>query len=78
MSGLNRSIEYLSSKFNNAKDTKQSIITAANSYDCIKKKIKEIEENAKRNIKEEKIENIKFDPLEIETIVFKDREVDER
>ena len=67
MSGLNRSIEYLSSKFNNAKDTKQSIITAANSYDCIKK-----------NIKEEKIENIKFDPLEIETIVFKDREVDER
>ena len=78
MSGLNRSIEYLSLKFNNAKDTKQSIITAANSYEHIKRKIKEIEEKAKREITDEKTENIKFDPLEIEPIVFKNINIDER
>ena len=74
MSGFYRSMEYISSKMNAAKDTKQSIITAANSYEYITSKIREIEENAMKEIKSEKTEEIYFDPNEIEPIVLKNRE----
>lgn len=75
MNGLNRGMEYIANRFNSAKDTKQSIITAANSYDYIKKRIKEIEEKTLKEIKNEKqIEKIHFDPNEIEPIVLKNKE----
>lgn len=73
MSGFYRSIEYLANGFNNAIDTKQSIITAANSYEYIKKKIREIEEKALQDMENEKIEKFQFDPNEVETIVLKDK-----
>lgn len=78
MSGFYRSLEYIMTKMNQARDTKQSIITAANSSEYIIKKMKEIEEKAKIEIKEEKIENLHFEPNEIEPIVLKDREEEER
>lgn len=74
MSGFYRGMEYLANKMNAAKDTKQSIITAANSYDYIQKKVKEIEEKAKLNISKQEPETIHFDPSEIEPIVLQNRE----
>lgn len=71
MRGFYRTLEYVAIKMNNAADTKQSIITAANSYECIMKKVKEIEENALNAIGKEKIENLEFDPNEIQPIVLK-------
>ncbi len=74
MNGFYRGMEYLAKEMNGAKDTKQSIITAANSYVSIKNKIKEMEENAKKAVEEQKPETIHFDPAEIEPIVLKNRE----
>lgn len=78
MSGFYRGMEYLSIKMNSAKDTKQSIITAANSYDYIRKKVKEIEENSLKEIKEQKPEMLHFNPNEVERIVLQNKDREER
>ena len=78
MSGFYRSIEYIATKINNSKDTKQSIITAANSYEHIKRKIKEMEEKSWKDIYKQKPEEIHFDPNEIEPIVLKNNDREDR
>lgn len=78
MSGFYRSIEYIGNGINNARDTKQAIITAANSYEHIKKKVKEIEEQAWKKVEKQKMEEIHFDPNEIERIVLKKENGEER
>lgn len=77
MSGLIRSLEYMSSQFNRAPDTKQSIICAANSTEYIKKMVEKVESKAKES-NEEKVENIHFEPEEIETIVLRNTTNKER
>ena len=74
MSGFYRGMEYLANKMNAAQDTKQSIITAVNSYEYIQKKIKEMEQMARTSVQEQKAETIHFDPNEIEPIVLQNRE----
>lgn len=71
MSSFYRSLEYIGIKINRAINTKQSIITAANSYEYIMKKVKEIEENSLKKIEEEKVQNMHFEPNEIEPIILK-------
>lgn len=71
MSGFYRTLEYVAIKMNNAANTKQSIITAANSYEFIMQKVKEIEENSLNGVGKEKNENLEFDPNEIQAIVLK-------
>lgn len=78
MNGLSRSIDYIQNEINNAKDTKQAIINCANSYEYIKKKIKELEKNTVEEMKNQKFENLDFDPNEIEPIVLKRKERGER
>lgn len=65
---------YLSKEFNNVINTKQSIITAANSYKIIKETIKEMEEKAWKEVNSKKTTEFHFDPNEIEPIVLKTKE----
>ncbi len=78
MKGLNRGMEYIANGINGARDTRQAIITSANSYDYIMKRIKEIEKNTWKEIKNHKPEEIHFDPNEIEPIVLKSKDREER
>ena len=78
MSGFYRSIEYIGNGINSARDTKQAIITAVNSYESIRKKVKELEEQAWKKVEKQKIEEIHFDPNEIEPIVLKRENGEER
>ena len=77
-SGFYQGLEYIGTKINRASTTKQSIITAANSYEYIKQKIKEIEENTKDEMENVKPQNFKFNPNEVEPIVLKKKEEEER
>lgn len=75
--GFYRSLEYIMTKMNQARDTKQSIITAVNSSEYIMEKIKRIEEKAWTEEKEQKVENLHFEPNEIEPIILKSKGRDE-
>lgn len=78
--GFYHSLDYIMNKMNQARDTKQSIITAVNSSEYIMEKIKRIEEKAWTEIKEEKeekVENLHFEPNEIEPIMLKNEDRDE-
>jgi len=72
MSAFYPSIDYVANGINRARDTKQSIISAVNSYEYIQKKIREFEEKTVKNIQNKKTEQVHFDPSEIEPIVFRD------
>ena len=78
MSGFYRTMEYLAIKMNTAKDTKQSIITAANSYAYIQKKVKEIGNKTLKEVEKQKPETIHFNPNEIEPIVLKNKNKEDR
>lgn len=75
--GFYRSLEYIMTKMNQARDTKQSIITTVNSSEYIMEKIKRIEEKAWTEEKEQKVENLHFEPNEIEPIILKSKDRDE-
>lgn len=75
--GFYHSLDYIMNKMNQARDTKQSIITAVNSSEYIMEKIKRIEEKAWTEEKEQKVENLHFEPNEIEPIILKDEDRDE-
>lgn len=70
--GLTPGIDYISNTINHAKDTKQSVILAVNSYENLQNRMREMEEKAKENSHTKTPEEIYFDPTEIEPIVFRD------
>lgn len=72
MSGFYPVLEYLTNGINRARDTKQAIISAVDSYENIKRRTKEIEEEKIKNGKYQKQEEVYFDPAEIEPIVLRD------
>lgn len=72
MSGFYPTIEFLTNGINRARDTKQAIISAVNSYESIQKRRKEIEEEKLKNGQNQEREEVYFDPEEIEPIVFRD------
>lgn len=72
MSGFYPTIEYVANGINRARDTKQSIISAVNSYEHIQNKMKTIEEEKRNRGQNQEQEEIYFDPAEIEPIVFRD------
>lgn len=78
MNGRVRSIEYIAKQINEATNTKQSIITAASSCKSIKNKIKQIEKQAWEEVLNKKPEKIDFNPAEIERIVLKSSDREER
>lgn len=71
-SGLMPGIDYISNTINRAKDTKQSVIGAVNSYENLQKRMKEKEEKAREDSQTKTPEEVYFDPTEIEPIVFRD------
>lgn len=78
MSGRVRSIECIAKQINEATNTKQSIIVAASSCNSIQKKLKQIEKNAWEEVLNNKPEKIDFNPAEIERIVLKSSDREER
>lgn len=72
--GFYHPLEYIMTKMNQARDTKQSIIAAVNSSEYIMEKIKKIEEKAWTEVREERVENLHFEPNEIEPIMLKNEE----
>lgn len=72
MNGFYPVIEYISNGINRARDTKQSIIAAVNSYEHIQKRRNEIEQEKLNKAQNQKQEKIYFDPAEVEPIVFRD------
>ena len=77
-SGLYPAIDYLKDGTNRAMNTKGSIIFIGEADATINKKIKEIEEKAWKKIMDKRPEEIHFDPSEIEPIVLKNNDKEER
>lgn len=78
MAGFYRSMEYIANQANGARDTKQSIINASNSYEYVKSRIRKRDEAQIQDKKTKSNEKIQFNPNEIEPIVLKNREKEER
>lgn len=77
MSDFYRSIEYIATKMNKAKDTKQSIINAASSYEHVQNKVEELEQKAWMGLfNQEPVQKLDFNPNEIESIVLKNKPFD--
>ena len=72
MSGLSPVLEHIKYGTNKAENTKSAIIFMAEADATIKRKIKEIEEKAKKEIENGKTENIHLDINEVERIVLQD------
>lgn len=76
--GFYQGLEYIGTRINRASTTKQSIITAANTYENVMQKIKEIEieKDSQKEIKDEEPKdfNTYFNPSEVEPIVLKKKE----
>lgn len=71
MSIEKRALEYMTERTNSAKDEKQAIIYMVETDEKIKNKLKELENNAWKEVLNKKPEEIHFNPDEIETIVFR-------
>lgn len=68
--GLHRSIEYISKLINTSRTTKVALVNAYNSEIDLKKALEEMK-NAPKEEKEEYVEDININPMEIEKIVLK-------
>ena len=77
MSDLRPSISYLANGFNNAKNSRNAVIYAVESENKIKQRIKIMEENAWKEVNKT-IPKFKFDPNEIEPIILRMKESEER
>lgn len=78
MSVGKRTIEYLAEKINIADDEKQAIIYMVEANDLIEKKLKNKEKNAWKESLKQEVPKIEFDPTEIEPIILKKKDRDER
>lgn len=77
MAGLVPCIDYIASGINKAPDTKQGIISGANSFELVNSMIRKMEQTKKQE-ETRKISNFKFDARqaddEVETLVYRDKE----
>lgn len=72
------SLDYMKDKINKAQDEKQAIIYMVETDEKIQRKIKEIEKNAWKETLKQKPEKFNFNPKEIESIIFKNKDKEER
>lgn len=77
MSDLRPSISYLANGFNKKQSSRNAVIYAVESESKIKQKIKIMEENAWKEVNKT-IPKFKFDPNEIEPIILRMKESEER
>ena len=77
MSDLRPSISYLANGFNKTQNSRNAVIYAVESESKIKQKIKIMEENAWKEVNKT-IPKFKFDPNEIEPIILRMKESEER
>ena len=71
-------IDYLVEKTNKAIDEKQAIIYMVEADEKIQSKLKEKEKNAWKESLKQRPEKFEFNPKEIETIILKNRDEEER
>ena len=72
------SIDYLKDITNKAQNDKQAMIYTVEANEKIQRKLKEIEKNAWKETLKQQPEKFVFDPNDIEPIVFKNRNKEER
>lgn len=77
MSDLRPSISYLANGFNKTQSSRNAVIYVVESESKIKQKIKIMEENAWKEVNKT-IPKFKFDPNEIEPIILRMKESEER
>lgn len=77
MSDLRPSISYLANGFNKTQSSRNAVIYAVESESKIKQKIKIMEQNAWKEVNKT-IPKFEFDPNEIEPIILRMKESEER